>query len=162
MQAGRLGTAGVAGGETADFRAGRHPVAGGDGWCQRLIGGAEATGVRHADNSAAGNPTGEDHDAGTGGSDHRRRWGGEVDPAVSRQPRRRRRVEAPRDAVGVHRPPELRRRGGGHEPELRRGGGGRSREQQQQNDEQGGEHARQGAGNSESVRDGLWTTAHCG
>jgi hypothetical protein len=113
MQAGRGGTADVPGLQGADRLTTDHLVADGERRADRLVGGAQAAGVRHADHAATGQPAGVDDPPGAGGVDLGGRRRGQIDATMPGQPRLGRWIEKPHDPRHVDRPPEGRRRGRG-------------------------------------------------
>jgi hypothetical protein len=98
VQAGGLGAPGVAAEQGADRLSGAHPVAGSHRRDDRLVGGAQAARVRHADHATAGDEPGVVDDPGAGSADGGARCGGKVDTAVASQPGLGRRVEVTRHA----------------------------------------------------------------
>jgi len=113
MKAGREGAPRMPVLEDTDHVARRHDLAGAHRRGDRLVGRAQAAGVVDADHPLAREETGEDDHAGAGGEDRFPGGAGEVDPAVSGQPRLRRWRERAGDPQRtVHRGPPP---GGHHE-----------------------------------------------
>jgi hypothetical protein len=103
---GRL-AAGMTGDEPAEYVTGANWLSTMDDRGERLVGSPQATRMVDADHAAARHRTGEVNHAGTGRPDGNARRRGQIDPAVTGQPRLRRRLEPP-DHRGhaVQRPPE--------------------------------------------------------
>jgi hypothetical protein len=96
VQAGRRRAAGVAGGEPAEHGTAGHGGAGPDRDRERLVGGAQAAGMVDRDDTAAGQHTGVDHQAGAGREHCVAGRAGQVNPPMPRPVRISRRVERAR------------------------------------------------------------------
>lgn len=105
VQAGDGRAARVAYKQGADRRSGGHPGAGGQPGSHGFVGRPQPVGVPDGDHRTPGHRAGEEHYAWAGGSDVRARGGGQVDAAVTGQPRLRWRIE-----------PSHRLRGAGERP----------------------------------------------
>ena len=122
MQAGRGRAAGMSGGEPAEHGAAGHGGAGAHRDRERFVGGAQAAGMVDRHHAPAGHHAGI-HDHPGAGRQHRIPGpGGQIDPAMPRPVRIRRRVERPRHRRAPRqRPPPLPTPGGRHRASRRPG-----------------------------------------